>query len=90
MSLRRELRLFVQGKALCPPVSLKQLEVLAEEFVECLELRGLKELRELKELRGLSELRELRSWLMVEINNQLWVDVIAAIPYERRLLMLPK
>lgn len=29
-------------------------------------------------------------WLMVEINNQLWVDKIATIPYERRLLMLPK
>lgn len=75
MRLRRELRLFVQGKALCPPVSLKQLEVLAWEFVE---------------MKELSELKEMTSWLMVEINNQLWVDVIASIPYERRLLMLPK
>ena len=29
-------------------------------------------------------------WIMVEINNQLWVDIIATIPSDRRLLMLPK
>ena len=27
---------------------------------------------------------------MVEINNQLWTDIIATIPHDRRLLMLPK
>ena len=32
MTLRRALRDFVQAKSLCPPVSLKQLEALAEEF----------------------------------------------------------
>lgn len=73
MELRRELKNFVQQKALCPPVSLRQLEALAEEFVVA---------------KGLDA--ELTSWLMVEINNQLWADIIAKIPYERRLLMLPK
>ncbi len=32
----------------------------------------------------------LRPWLMVEINNQIWLPVVAGIPHERRLLMLPK
>lgn len=73
MALRRELKSFVQGNALCPPVSLKQLEGLAEEFVAA---------------KGLGA--DFSSWLMVEINNQLWVDIIATIPHERRLLMLPK
>lgn len=27
---------------------------------------------------------------MVEINNQLWLETVARIPYERRLLLLPK
>ena len=72
MTLRRELCAFVQAKSLCPPVSLKQLEALAEEFMAS------------------SRLTNLSNWLMVEINNQLWVDIIATIPHDRRLLMLPK
>jgi len=72
MTLRRALRDFVQAKSLCPPVSLKQLEALAEEFMAS------------------SQLENLSNWLMVEINNQLWVDIIATIPHDRRLLMLPK
>lgn len=73
MNLRRELRNFVQQKSVCPPVSLKQLEELAEEFVSYH-----------------SETMGMNSWLMVEINNQLWIDTVAGIPHERRLLMLPK
>ena len=72
MTLRRALRDFVQAKSLCPPVSLKQLEALAEEFMAS------------------SHLENLSNWLMVEINNQLWADIIATIPHDRRLLMLPK
>lgn len=34
--------------------------------------------------------QEMRDWLMVEIHNQLWKDIVAAIPYDRRLLLLPK
>ncbi len=74
MSLRKELKVFVQSRSVCPPVSLKHLEALAEDFV--------------KSRNDVDA--ELTSWLMVEINNQLWIDVIASIPYERRLLMLPK
>ena len=73
MKLRRDLKAFVQRKALCPPISLRQLETLAEEYVN-----------------GNNLSAELISWLMVEINNQLWVDIIASIPYDRRILMLPK
>lgn len=73
MTLRRALRDFVQAKSLCPPVSLKQLEALAEEFMAQKEMDG-----------------GMLPWLMVEINNQLWVDIIATIPHDRRLLMLPK
>ncbi len=73
MKLRRDLKVFVQQKALCPPVSLNQLRTLADEYAE---------------LNGLPT--ELTSWLMVEINNQLWIDIVAAIPYERRILLLPK
>ena len=73
MKLRRDLKAFVQRKALCPPISLSQLRALADEYAE---------------LNGLPT--ELTSWLMVEINNQLWIDIVAAIPYERRILLLPK
>ena len=34
--------------------------------------------------------RHLHPWLMVEIHNQLWLPIVAGIPHERRLLMLPK
>lgn len=77
MILRRALHDFVKQKSLCPPVSLKQLEALAEEFF-----------RSSSTLEFFSS--SIHHWLMVEINNQLWADVIAAIPHDRRLLMLPK
>ena len=31
-----------------------------------------------------------KGWLMVEIHNQAWKHFVATIPYERRLLLLPK
>ena len=73
MNLRRALRVFVQTLHLCPPVSLKQLEQLADEFI-C----------------DHHDCEEMRPWLMVEIHNQLWLPIVAGIPQERRLLMLPK
>lgn len=78
MHLRRALKDFVQRKALCPPVSLRQLEELAQEFVA---FQG---------QQGGAIVQGMEAWLMVEINNQLWLDTVASIPYERRLLMLPK
>jgi geranylgeranyl pyrophosphate synthase len=73
MNLRRALRDFAQAKSLCPPVSLKQLEALAEDFMAQKEIDD-----------------GMLPWLMVEINNQLWTNIIATIPHDRRLLMLPK
>lgn len=32
----------------------------------------------------------LRDWLMVELHNGVWLPTVASIPYERRLLLLPK
>ena len=58
MNLRRALRDFVQAKSLCPPVSLKQLEALAEEFFNSSSI-----------LQSFNS--SILHWLMVEINNQL-------------------
>lgn len=33
---------------------------------------------------------EIKGWLMVEINNCVWKEVVASIPYEKRILLLPK
>lgn len=73
MQLRRLLRTFVHAQHLCPPVSLKQLEALADDFI-----------------RDHKDCIDMRPWLMVEIHNQLWLPIVAGIPHERRLLMLPK
>lgn len=32
----------------------------------------------------------LRDWLMVELHNAVWLPTVASIPYDRRLLLLPK
>ena len=71
--LRKTLKAFVQTQHLCPPVSLKQLEQLADAFCS-----------------GHEECVDMRPWLMVEIHNQVWLPIVAGIPHERRLLMLPK
>ncbi len=73
MQLRKALRDFVRKLDLCPPVSLKQLEELASDFVSHHD----------------SSLA-CREWLMVEIHNCVWEDTVASIPYDRRLLLLPK
>lgn len=33
---------------------------------------------------------EIKGWLMVEINNYAWRNTVASIPYEKRILLLPK
>lgn len=33
---------------------------------------------------------ELKAWIMVEVNNCAWRETVASIPYEKRLLLLPK
>lgn len=32
----------------------------------------------------------LRDWVMIELHNGVWMSTVASIPYERRLLLLPK
>lgn len=83
MHLRKTLKAFVQTQHLCPPVSLKQLEQLADAFVQQAE--------QMEDVNcQLSTVTSLRPWLMVEIHNQIWLPIVAGIPHERRLLMLPK
>ena len=33
---------------------------------------------------------EAKEWTMVELHNRVWLNVVAATPYERRILLLPK
>ncbi len=33
---------------------------------------------------------ETKGWMMVEINNCLWRETVTSIPYEKRILLLPK
>ena len=71
--LRKAVKAFVQTQKLCPPVSLRQLEQLADAFIS-----------------DHPDCKDMHPWLMVEIHNHIWVTVVAGIPNERRLLMLPK
>ncbi|MDR2037298.1 MAG: polyprenyl synthetase family protein [Bacteroidales bacterium] len=32
----------------------------------------------------------MKGWIMVEINNCVWQETVASIPYEKRILLLPK
>ena len=34
--------------------------------------------------------KDIKGWLMVEINNCIWKETVASIPYEKRILLLPK
>ena len=34
--------------------------------------------------------QNLKGWIMVEINNCVWRDVVSSIPYDRRILLLPQ
>ena len=40
---------------------------------------------------GLAELTaESRDWVAVLVNNEVWRETVAGIPYDRRLLLLPQ
>lgn len=32
----------------------------------------------------------MKGWIMVEINNRVWRETVASIPYDKRILLLPK
>lgn len=73
----------------------KQLRLSLKDFVGRQQLCPPVSLKQLEDLAHayIAECRcaeSLQSWLMVEINNQLWLPTVAGIPQERRLLMLPK
>ena len=63
----------VSSLTVVPPLSMKDLEAVADELIAQYHLN-----------------KAYRGWMMVEIHNQVWKDTIASIPYERRILLLPK
>jgi geranylgeranyl diphosphate synthase, type II len=34
--------------------------------------------------------QEIKGWIMVEINNSVWRDTVVSIPFDKRILLLPK
>jgi geranylgeranyl pyrophosphate synthase len=34
--------------------------------------------------------KALQGWLMVEVNNSVWKEVVASVPYDKRILLLPQ
>lgn len=78
--LRKEIEIFVQHKALCPPVTLSTLEMLSDEFFSL----------QIDNESSVSYRKTMKEWMMVEIHNQIWMETVAGIPYDRRLLLLPK
>ena len=73
-SWRERIRQHVEQATLCPPLS---LEALREEVAQLLQAVPEAD-------------KSLQEWLMVELHNQVWKATIATIPYERRILLLPK
>ena len=74
---RRDLRRLISGF------------VAGRSLVPPLSMESLSELAEqFSRERGLSE--DCRGWIMVEMHNAVWHPLIAAIPPEKRLLLLPK
>ena len=74
---RRDLRRLISGF------------VAGRSLVPPLSMESLSELAEqFSREHGLSE--DCRGWIMVEMHNAVWRPLIAAIPPEKRLLLLPK
>ena len=73
-SWRERIHRHVEQGTLCPPLS---LEALREEVAQLLQAVPEAD-------------KSLQEWLMVELHNQVWKATIATIPYERRILLLPK
>lgn len=64
---------FVEAKNCKPPMSLDELDALADEFLLLHALDA-----------------QMHDWVMVFINNALWRNTVASIPYRRRILLLPQ
>lgn len=80
------------------PQSLEERTKLRQQIASFVEGKSLVppvsivQLRELaREFITMNQLAEgMEDWLMVGLHNQVWKGVIAGIPYDRRLLLLPK
>lgn len=59
------------------------------EYVPPLSLQRLRALA-IELLAEQGEESSLAEWTMVELHNRVWIDVVASIPYERRILLLPQ
>lgn len=71
--LRKSIDVFAAEKQLDPPLSMVQLQEMADQLCQVHELD-----------------RAMKGWVMVELNNRAWRDTVAAIPFEKRILLLPK
>lgn len=73
----------------------KELRKHIDDFIRSLGLTPPLSMDNLSELsdRLISDLSlepEMKGWIMVEVNNSIWKDTVAAIPYDKRILLLPK
>ena len=73
----------------------ERLSGLITRFVEakkCNPPMSLDELYALADefLSSYSSDKTIRDWVMVFINNALWKDTVASIPYKRRIMLLPQ
>jgi geranylgeranyl pyrophosphate synthase len=71
--LREAIRVFVNGQAFTPPLSMNRLLSLSGSFI--LE-------------NGLDA--SIKGWITVEINNCIWEETVASVPYDKRILLLPQ
>ncbi len=72
-NIRQGLMQFVHERNPVPPLGMKELRVLAEEFVERESIAPI-----------------YTDYVAVLLNGEVWRDTLAAVPFERRLLLLPK
>ena len=72
-NLRQLIYEFGKSQPLVPPLSMDDLSVLSERFINLHELNPY-----------------IKGWLMVEINNCAWNGTVTSIPYNKRILLLPK
>jgi geranylgeranyl pyrophosphate synthase/REP element-mobilizing transposase RayT len=71
----------------------EQLEILEQikEFVKRRKLAPPLSLEELEEFASEFDVPEAqRKWLMIMLNNAVWRDTVAAVPFHRRIFLLPQ
>lgn len=63
--------------------------VSSQKLVPPLSMDNLSELSE-QFINKFSLDSEMKGWIMVEVNNSVWKDTVSSIPYDKRILLLPK